>query len=199
MEIQLRDYRIQPGHMDDWIAGWKAGVVPLRQQEGFQIVGAWVDGRMIGSCGWLTIPARTASKRQRRGNTPCLNDYRNTPTLPISLRLQPWTWSTGFYEITNLATCMRAWATAPLEHQPFGVGLLALGDFDLDQIKGRMSSLNPLEKRAQPLAAALSLEARRLDWCVALAGMTASELASEPDGPADSIRAALEMAEQAPA
>jgi len=94
---------------------------------------------------------------------------------------------------------MRAWATAPLEHQPFGVGLLALGDFDLDQIKGRMSSLNPLEKRAQPLAAALSLEARRLDWCVALAGMTASELASEPDGPADSIRAALEMAEQAPA
>jgi hypothetical protein len=28
MEIQLRDYRIQPGHMDDWIAGWKGGVVP---------------------------------------------------------------------------------------------------------------------------------------------------------------------------
>ena len=39
---------------------------------------------------------------------------------------------------------------------------------------------------------------RRLDWCVAFAGMTASELASEPDGPADSIRAAMEMAEQAP-
>ena len=43
MEIQLRDYRIRPGHMDDWIAGWERGVVPLRQQEGFQIVGAWVD------------------------------------------------------------------------------------------------------------------------------------------------------------
>jgi hypothetical protein len=23
MEIQLRDYRIRPGHMDDWIAGWE--------------------------------------------------------------------------------------------------------------------------------------------------------------------------------
>ena len=43
MEIQLRDYRIRPGHMDDWIAGWKSGIVPLRQQEGFEIVGAWVD------------------------------------------------------------------------------------------------------------------------------------------------------------
>ena len=23
VEIQLRDYRIKPGHMDDWIAGWE--------------------------------------------------------------------------------------------------------------------------------------------------------------------------------
>jgi hypothetical protein len=43
MEIQLRDYRIKPGHMDDWIAGWEGGIVPLRQREGFEIVGAWVD------------------------------------------------------------------------------------------------------------------------------------------------------------
>jgi hypothetical protein len=43
MEIQLRDYRIRQGHMDYWIAGWEGGVVPLRQQEGFVIVGAWVD------------------------------------------------------------------------------------------------------------------------------------------------------------
>jgi hypothetical protein len=43
METQLRDYRIKPGHMDDWIAGWSAGIVPVRRQEGFEIVGAWVD------------------------------------------------------------------------------------------------------------------------------------------------------------
>ncbi len=29
--------------MDDWITGWESGIVPLRQQQGFQIVGAWVD------------------------------------------------------------------------------------------------------------------------------------------------------------
>lgn len=43
MQTQLRDYRIRPGHMDDWITGWQHGVVPLREQAGFQIVGAWVD------------------------------------------------------------------------------------------------------------------------------------------------------------
>lgn len=45
MEIQLRDYRIRHGHMDEWIAGWQGGVVPLRRQEGFVIIGAWVDRR----------------------------------------------------------------------------------------------------------------------------------------------------------
>jgi hypothetical protein len=43
MEIQLRDYRIRHGQMDAWIAGWKSGVVPLREEAGFQVIGAWVD------------------------------------------------------------------------------------------------------------------------------------------------------------
>jgi len=43
MEIEVRDYRIRHGHMDDWIAGWRAGVVPLREAAGFRILGAWVD------------------------------------------------------------------------------------------------------------------------------------------------------------
>jgi ribosomal protein L11 methylase PrmA len=43
MQTQLRDYRIRPGHMDDWIAGWESGIVPLREREGFVIVGAWAD------------------------------------------------------------------------------------------------------------------------------------------------------------
>jgi hypothetical protein len=43
MEIEVRDYRIRHGRMDDWIAGWRAGVVPLREAAGFRILGAWVD------------------------------------------------------------------------------------------------------------------------------------------------------------
>jgi NIPSNAP len=43
METQLRDYRIRPGHMDDWISGWRQGIAPLREGHGFLIVGAWVD------------------------------------------------------------------------------------------------------------------------------------------------------------
>jgi len=52
MEIQLRDYRIRSGHMDVWIAGWKAGVVPLREEAGFRILGAWV-GRPNNRFVWL--------------------------------------------------------------------------------------------------------------------------------------------------
>lgn len=43
VEIELRDYRIRRGQMDAWIEGWRSGVVPLRQEAGFQILGAWVD------------------------------------------------------------------------------------------------------------------------------------------------------------
>jgi NIPSNAP len=43
MEIQLRDYRIRQGQMDAWLAGWKSGVLPLRKQAGFKVIGAWVD------------------------------------------------------------------------------------------------------------------------------------------------------------
>ena len=52
----------------------------------------WI-GRMIGSCGWLATPPRTASRRRRSGSTLYRNDYRFTRTLPISSRPQPWTWS----------------------------------------------------------------------------------------------------------
>jgi hypothetical protein len=56
-QVQLRDYRIKSGHMEDWIAGWRSGIVPLRQQAGFLIVGAWVDRAhdrfvwLVGYCG----------------------------------------------------------------------------------------------------------------------------------------------------
>jgi len=41
--FELRDYEVLPGHLDDWLAGWRAGVVPLREQCGFEVVGAWLD------------------------------------------------------------------------------------------------------------------------------------------------------------
>ena len=43
MEVELRDYEIIPGHMDDFLAGWRTGVMPLRHQAGFRLAGAWVD------------------------------------------------------------------------------------------------------------------------------------------------------------
>ena len=29
--------------MDAWIAGWKSQVVPLREEAGFRLIGAWAD------------------------------------------------------------------------------------------------------------------------------------------------------------
>ena len=43
MDIELRDYTVTPGHLDDWLRGWRDGVVPLREQCGFQLLGAWLD------------------------------------------------------------------------------------------------------------------------------------------------------------
>ncbi len=39
---QLRIYRIKDGKMEEWLAGWTGGVLPLRQKFGFQVDGAWV-------------------------------------------------------------------------------------------------------------------------------------------------------------
>jgi NIPSNAP protein len=39
---QLRDYRIVAGAMDEWVAEWRARIVPIRRSVGFTIAGAWV-------------------------------------------------------------------------------------------------------------------------------------------------------------
>ncbi len=41
MRYQLRDYRVLPGRMDDFVALWRDKVLPLREQQGFTVVGAW--------------------------------------------------------------------------------------------------------------------------------------------------------------
>ncbi|KRT76882.1 MAG: hypothetical protein XU14_C0027G0023 [Armatimonadetes bacterium CSP1-3] len=42
MPSQLRIYTINRGRLDDFVAAWRAGVSPLRQQFGFRVAGAWV-------------------------------------------------------------------------------------------------------------------------------------------------------------
>jgi NIPSNAP protein len=45
VKAQLREYTVKPGEMDEWIAEWRAHIVPLRTKAGFKVLGAWtVDG-----------------------------------------------------------------------------------------------------------------------------------------------------------
>ena len=92
MELQLRDYRILAGHMDDWIAGWERGIVPLRRQEGFEIVGAWVDrphDRFVwvvgyaGAEGFEAAEERYHASAARLGLDPNPSDFVESATLDM--------------------------------------------------------------------------------------------------------------------
>lgn len=41
MHLEIRRYKIQSGRLDDFVAAWKQGVVPLREKFGFTFHGAW--------------------------------------------------------------------------------------------------------------------------------------------------------------
>ena len=41
MTLQLREYVIAEGHLEDFVVAWLDGVVPLRERLGFRIQGAW--------------------------------------------------------------------------------------------------------------------------------------------------------------
>ncbi len=41
MRYQLRDYRVIPGRMADFVALWRSQVLPLRERMGFCVAGAW--------------------------------------------------------------------------------------------------------------------------------------------------------------
>ena len=43
MELRLRIYAIKPGELEEWIAEWRAHVLPLRRRHGFEVLGAWVS------------------------------------------------------------------------------------------------------------------------------------------------------------
>lgn len=92
MEIQLRDYRIRQGHMDDWIAGWESGVVPLRMEEGFVVIGAWVDrvhDRFLWLLGYSGVDGFKAAEDRyhtspaRLAIRPDPSDYIHTATLDM--------------------------------------------------------------------------------------------------------------------
>ena len=92
MEIQLRDYRIRRGHLDDWIAGWQTGIVPLRRQEGFEIVGAWVDrdhDRFVwvvgyaGDDGFAAAEDRYHARTERLALDPNPSDFIENATLDM--------------------------------------------------------------------------------------------------------------------
>jgi NIPSNAP len=42
---QLREYTVKPGEMAQWIEEWRRHIVPLRERQGFKVLGAWtIDG-----------------------------------------------------------------------------------------------------------------------------------------------------------
>jgi NIPSNAP len=43
MTYQLRDYTVNAGAMEEWLAEWARVVYPLRRQFGFEVLGAWVS------------------------------------------------------------------------------------------------------------------------------------------------------------
>jgi hypothetical protein len=97
METQLRDYRIKPGHMDDWITGWLRGVVPLRERIGFRLDGAWVDrphDRFVwlvsysGPDGFQAAEQRYHALPERLSLRPNPSDFVDTATLDMVDRLR---------------------------------------------------------------------------------------------------------------
>ena len=92
MEMQLRDYRIRRGHMEDWIAGWQGGVLPLREQVGFQLLGAWVDrphDRFVWVVGYPAADGFKAAEEryhalpERLSLHPNPSDFVETATLDM--------------------------------------------------------------------------------------------------------------------
>ena len=43
MRFQLREYRIEDGRLDDFLREWREGVLPLRVEAGFSVIGPWLE------------------------------------------------------------------------------------------------------------------------------------------------------------
>lgn len=43
--LQIREYTVKPGEMQEWVTEWRSKIVPLRESHGFEVLGGWtVDG-----------------------------------------------------------------------------------------------------------------------------------------------------------
>ena len=79
MLYQLRIYTIAHGHMGEWLADWRAMVVPLRRQFGFEVTGAWtIDEsdrfvwvlRYSGRNSWAEADANYYGSQERAALSP---------------------------------------------------------------------------------------------------------------------------------
>jgi hypothetical protein len=43
MLCEVRTYQVHPGAMDEFVALWRDHIVPVREQYGYQVLGAWHD------------------------------------------------------------------------------------------------------------------------------------------------------------
>jgi streptomycin 6-kinase len=74
-----------------------------------------------------------------------------------------------------------------------------LGFEAIDLVLWRADDVDLIGARAEQLAPAIGVDARRLlDWCTAFAAMTALELGEASDSSPDRIRVAVTLASQAP-
>jgi NIPSNAP len=42
VEHELRLYTVKPGEMEEFVAEWKASILPLRRAFGFEVIGPWI-------------------------------------------------------------------------------------------------------------------------------------------------------------
>ncbi len=43
MQFQLREYIVEAGRLEDFVREWKGLVLPLRERQGFTVLGPWVE------------------------------------------------------------------------------------------------------------------------------------------------------------
>lgn len=73
MEYQLREYRVKPGEMDEWVQEWREKIYPLRIKYGFRVIGAWVDdkeNRFVWILGFDTLESSFADAEKRYFDSP---------------------------------------------------------------------------------------------------------------------------------
>jgi hypothetical protein len=72
MHCELRRYKIQSGRLDEFVTAWTAGVVPLREEYGFTLHGAWT---VDDTCEFVWILGHTDEESFRLANRRYYDSY----------------------------------------------------------------------------------------------------------------------------